>query len=334
MGDWIFTVLTWLLLALGVLGLAWALFWDRSRGRKRCPKCWYRLDGVPAAEGTTTCPECGKEVRKPRRMLKTRRRWGLAMLALLAVLGSYASHAYPIVRDHGWWRTVPDVALIAMVPLIDPSATLTIWPPTQHPLFIEAWQRTIGQDESWWKTDQLLPWERWLLRRQSLALLERAENPHVAAFAAQLFVISTDNPVSVAPLQHKGRVILAWSKRRFNTCTTYVEVGVAMDHDPVQIRWGYEPDLYPEMFLTAFERGVRIHEEQCRLNLPARWLVFPTASWMGPDGRAFWWRNVTRGQPRELPSYSGVAPSFATSALVELTMPWGSILDMFEQPTL
>ncbi len=34
---------------------------DRARGRKRCPKCFYGLDGVkPGADGYT-CPECGRK---------------------------------------------------------------------------------------------------------------------------------------------------------------------------------------------------------------------------------------------------------------------------------
>ena len=46
-------------LFLGSIYIAWkAWFGDRSRGRKRCPKCWYDM----AYSSTLTCSECGHTV--------------------------------------------------------------------------------------------------------------------------------------------------------------------------------------------------------------------------------------------------------------------------------
>ena len=43
--PWAATIGGWLLAAAGFALFAWALFRDRSRGRKRCPKCWYDMTG-------------------------------------------------------------------------------------------------------------------------------------------------------------------------------------------------------------------------------------------------------------------------------------------------
>lgn len=81
----------------GLIGvwLLWRGLWrDRSRGRPRCPKCWYRLDGITdgitdgntagitdakqinsAAFKPVTCSECGKKVVRHRKLFKTRRHW-------------------------------------------------------------------------------------------------------------------------------------------------------------------------------------------------------------------------------------------------------------------
>jgi hypothetical protein len=58
--DWLYHTFGWTLAAAGMVLLAWALFWDRSRGRRRCPKCWYNMEGVPGLR----CPECGREAHR------------------------------------------------------------------------------------------------------------------------------------------------------------------------------------------------------------------------------------------------------------------------------
>jgi hypothetical protein len=74
-------------LALAGAGVALrALFFDRSRGRVRCPRCWYDMAGAPGL----TCPECGGTARSERDLHRTRRRWGqtaAGIVLLLPVLG-------------------------------------------------------------------------------------------------------------------------------------------------------------------------------------------------------------------------------------------------------
>jgi len=100
--------------AIGVLGL-WplyrALFADRSRGRRRCPKCWYDMAGVPGLR----CPEGGRTAKTEKRLLKTRRRWWRAAGACI-VLALAASIAYtPEAVRLGWPGVIPTwvIALVA-----------------------------------------------------------------------------------------------------------------------------------------------------------------------------------------------------------------------------
>ncbi len=119
MHDLALEIAAWALTIAGLAVIAWALFWDRSRGRRRCPKCWYDMDGAKAdGDGRLTCSECGRVVRRERRLFKTRRRWWRA-LAGVCVLGlAYAAVAYPRVRDRGWVGAVPTTGLVLAHPLL------------------------------------------------------------------------------------------------------------------------------------------------------------------------------------------------------------------------
>ncbi|MCC6906595.1 MAG: hypothetical protein IT430_01515 [Phycisphaerales bacterium] len=100
-------------LALVGAALAWrALFHDRPRGRRRCPKCWYDL----RASDSLTCSECGYTARRERQLFKTRRRWRWAVVSVLLIL---LGASMPVVikgRRDGWPTVVPNTALIIMVP--------------------------------------------------------------------------------------------------------------------------------------------------------------------------------------------------------------------------
>lgn len=94
-----------------VYGMWWALFADRSRGERRCPRCWHLIaPGAPMQ-----CPECGRTFRSERDLLRTRRRWLLAT-ACLAALVTGTLWLRVQLTDSGWWRLMPARALIALVP--------------------------------------------------------------------------------------------------------------------------------------------------------------------------------------------------------------------------
>jgi len=119
MPEWIWHWSGYAVALLACVGVAWALFWDRSRGWKRCRRCWYDMAGVPTEPGDlpAACPECGRAHAKPRHLTRTRRRWGrAAVLGLVMVVGGYGLWAVPRVQDEGWWGLAPNVILFCVYP--------------------------------------------------------------------------------------------------------------------------------------------------------------------------------------------------------------------------
>ena len=160
--DWVFHALGWTIAGLGLLLALWALFWDRSRGRKRCPKCWYSMEGaVTGANGGFTCPECGTTIRSPRALLKTRRRPLWVGLGVVAGLASYPVFAIPAVREGGWRRAVPSSVLVFIVPVGENAwkpSTLDIFPfgGPRSPLLKELLRREEEHKLSTWQSRVVL----------------------------------------------------------------------------------------------------------------------------------------------------------------------------------
>ena len=107
----------------------WALFADRSRGQRRCPRCWHVIDAGRGPCSTLRCGECGHWATRELDLLRTRRRWALAALSVVALLTGTVALRLRIAQD-GWWTMVPDRALIAITPWLgdDPdAATARAW---------------------------------------------------------------------------------------------------------------------------------------------------------------------------------------------------------------
>jgi hypothetical protein len=64
----------------GLLLICWGVWGDRSKGRARCPKCWYDMRGsLPRLE----CPECGHDAEQDRQLYKDHTRSGLIVIGLV-----------------------------------------------------------------------------------------------------------------------------------------------------------------------------------------------------------------------------------------------------------
>ena len=117
--QWLWTTLAWVLPFLAAVVLLWALFRDRPGlwgvPRERCPKCRYDMVGRGNAETPIVCPECGKAIRDGGSLRKTRRRWGMALLAVPLLVGWHLSERNDEIRTMGWVSAVPTPVLMAIV---------------------------------------------------------------------------------------------------------------------------------------------------------------------------------------------------------------------------
>jgi hypothetical protein len=175
--PWIAWSVGGLLIALGLFLLWLFLFSDRSRGRRRCPKCWYDLRGTPGLR----CSECGYEARRERAFFRTRRRWRASFWATVLVLFGSSVALAPQVRRGGWLAPIPTSVLLWLAPPCsrttqpgqlqhwteqelerrDAAATLSDWQrrymllqkqglryrakwPVWYPLYVETWQPNWG----------------------------------------------------------------------------------------------------------------------------------------------------------------------------------------------
>lgn len=102
--------------AVGVGAVWWALFRDKPRGRRRCPRCWHDLSATPGM----TCGECGFAARDEADFARTRRRWGSAAFALLLIL-AVAGWTRLQVLNTGVVNLLPNAALVTLAGWIDPT---------------------------------------------------------------------------------------------------------------------------------------------------------------------------------------------------------------------
>jgi len=112
-----------LVLAFGALGVGavwWALFGDKARTR-RCPRCWHDLSGTPGM----TCGECGYAAHNESELHRTRRRWGVAIMALVGILAVTGWVRLEILNA-SWIGFVPNAVLVQL-PRLLPGGQLPNW---------------------------------------------------------------------------------------------------------------------------------------------------------------------------------------------------------------
>jgi hypothetical protein len=154
--HWLYTAIALTLSAAAVLVIAWALFWDRARGRKRCPRCWYDM-----ATGTLTCPECGRMARSEATLLRTRRRWGWVAVGLMLLVAAQSVRMTPRAIARGARGLIP-------------TFVLARW----WPMDVDGWLRSGSLAPQTWSRDPIIEewfarWEEGIGVADSAAWLER-----------------------------------------------------------------------------------------------------------------------------------------------------------------
>ncbi len=109
--QWLLSAAASTIAGVGALLLLWSMFRDRSRGRARCPRCWYDLAGLVKPEASApwpvTCPECGRKIEREAQTRRTRRHWKAALLAIVLMLAAYPIGHIADAREYGPQRLLP-----------------------------------------------------------------------------------------------------------------------------------------------------------------------------------------------------------------------------------
>jgi hypothetical protein len=169
--------------------LLWGLFWDRPRGRRRCPKCWYDLTNAPPAPDSTlpVCPECGFAANREKQLKRTRRRLRPIPACLLTILVGYELRAVPRIIAEGWTGAIPTAGLVFFGgPHLDPSAPRSDWS-----IALETCLSKRREDGTLWSVHEVL----WLGRLEAMfgcaGRLGVPENPAADPASRVLVVYDT-----------------------------------------------------------------------------------------------------------------------------------------------
>jgi hypothetical protein len=133
----------------GVSLLVWATLSDRGRGRRRCPKCWHWLEGVPSQDdGSFVCPECGRRALNEQRLFRRRIRVRWLVFASILIVVGLAGATWPFVRSNAWIDDLPDRVLIAMMAWMEEDQGLPLaWggsPPTRGMLLQDELEQRLA----------------------------------------------------------------------------------------------------------------------------------------------------------------------------------------------
>jgi hypothetical protein len=169
--------------------------------------------------------------------------------------GSYAAHAYGIAREHGWWRLVPDTALLAMLPWMPafdyPGSG---WHMEANDFAGEVGFRLYGGFEDAtgrWSRHGLNPLERAIARRTAPRLMHSPGWDYERYLALEVLVQAHKGRLPELPEGLEGAAVAAMMIHAYTTAEQYQDVGV-------MVRGNFSGDVVTP-FATVIDRkkGIR-----------------------------------------------------------------------------
>jgi hypothetical protein len=168
-----YRVWAWAALATGTITtgvlLTLALVGDRSRGRRRCPKCWYDMSATPGL----VCPECGGDARREGRLHLSRRRARWVAASLLPLAAGMLVYGAWLSQQSRWAQSVPTAVLSLASAWSDQSEELS-WET------LDRFGRPPGTPNA------PAGWERWVQTQVSRLALRARSKPDVVLMHADL----------------------------------------------------------------------------------------------------------------------------------------------------
>lgn len=171
------------LLGLGIACVIVGARWDRAKGRRRCPKCWYSYEGLTA---DAKCPECGRIAKTERRLLRTRRKPLLYAALPLMFAAAWVSYIAPVAVT--WRSYIPTTVMIAGYEWMPETVIVSRGGKDVDALDY----RLYDMDQSKWQ-------RRWALARLPRVIVA-ADDPATCVRACYIFMAAARDAVAPSPV--------------------------------------------------------------------------------------------------------------------------------------
>ena len=184
--------------------IIWAAIGDRSRGRLRCPCCWYDMEGID----TPQCPECGRAIKSQRQLRRARRvRWPFVLAAIGLGLSIYGFANQNRVQDSDRLALVPTWFMMLAWEHLPED-----WILGANSTYIATLDRRIAEENLWYFESEI----QWISDDQRHAFLVKLCNGMLESTEARwssrrmMLIAELMNPASYVRFEYDdGRAILS-----------------------------------------------------------------------------------------------------------------------------
>jgi hypothetical protein len=264
------------------------------------------------AESARICPECGRQITHDRQLLRTRRHWKWACVALLLFLAADAARNVPRSQITGIAAFLPGWILLAGLPGDPPSPGMPL--------------TRVSGDQAWWyefyfryAADEATLKPMWGISRRILAWgaarAVRASAGNPGRFNAA-FVLAQVDPAAPERFDEALRpvVIAACSDAAYATCSSYQDIGLHKGN----IGRRDETVSY-----TAFSRPRQLRFEYLSQHPMQSTFSMRGVIWQNGGNANMWWtlRPAIEESPdltMPIASFTGVSSSLAYTVPMRL----------------